>query len=205
MHVYLDDNPFAVSDLASKTVREVAQEIRLTLQPQGRMLVGLSCDGRPVPPAELDEAMDRSVMCYERLDFQSAVPAVLAREVLGKAKELLAESSPLFEQAGQMLAAGQTPRAMELMGNCFSVWNQVQLSVGKAAELLGVDLSQLKVGDSNADVLLEEFADQLRQVKDALENRDYVLLSDILQYELLQAAPRWQEMLSRLIEQAEGT
>jgi len=184
MHIYLDDNPFAISDLANKTVRDVAQEIRQALQPQGRMLVGLFCDGKPVPPAELDEAMDKAVSCYERLDFQSAIPAVLAREVLTKAKDLLAETSPLFEQAGQMLAGGQTPRAMELMGNCFNVWNQVQLSVAKAADLLQIDLAQLPVGDKYADALLEEFAEQLRQVKEALENR-------------------WQEMLTRLIEHAE--
>ena len=68
-------------------------------------------------------------------------------------------------------------------------------------DLLGLDLSKLQIEGKKANELLDEFAAQLRTVKEALENRDYVQLSDILQYELQDVAPRWQGLLDQLVEQ----
>lgn len=203
MHIYVDDNPFAISDLSGKTVRDVAQEIRESLAPQQRMLVAIFLNGQtqPVPPGQIEPTLDSPVSQYERIDFQSAVPQTLAREVLKQARALVAEATPVCQQAGELLASNQTARAMELLGNCFVVWNQVQESMSRSVQLLGLDLSKIEVKGRPADEVLQQFADQLRQVKEALENRDYVQLSDILQYELQEVAPRWQGLLDQLVQQ----
>ncbi len=201
MHVYVDDNPYAVSDLPAKTLRQIAQEIRQNLPAQKRILVAIYTDGQLVPPGELDVALDSPSTKYERVDFQTAEPQILAREVLKQARALVAEVAPVCEQAGEMLSSGQTGRAMEMLGSCFAVWNQVQESMSRSVDLLGLDLSKLQIEGKKADELLSQFADQLRHVKEALENRDYVQLSDILQYELQDVAPRWQGLLDQLVQQ----
>lgn len=205
MHVYVDDKPFAIAGLANKTLREIAQEIRQDLAPRNRMLVAIYTDGQLVSADSLDAALDSLGGRYGRIDFQSAVPQTLAREVLQQARELVAESTPICQQAGEMLSAGQTARAMELLGNCFGVWSQVQESMARSVDLLGLDLSRMQIEGKQADQLLHEFADQLRTVKEALENRDYVQLSDILQYELQDVAPRWQTLLDRVVAEISDT
>jgi hypothetical protein len=201
MHVYVDDNPFAVANLEAKSLRQVAQEIRQDLTPRKRMLVAIYTNGELVPAADIDSVLDATAARYERIDFQTAVPQVLAREVLQQARELVAEATPICQQAGEMLSAGQTARAMELLGNCFGVWSQVQESMSRSVDLLGLDLSRMQVEGKKVDQMLSEFAEQLRTVKDALENRDYVQLSDILQYELQDATPRWQSLLDQVVAQ----
>jgi hypothetical protein len=201
MHIYVDDNPYAVSGLADKTLRQIAMEIRQDLAVKKRMLVAVYTDGLLVPSDELETVLDRPAQGYQKVDFQSAVPQVLAREVLRQSRELAAEAAPLCQQAGELLSGGQTARAMELLGNCIGVWNQVQESLIKSAGLVGLDLANLQVEGKKVNDLMDEFAGQLRQVKDALENRDYVQLSDILQYELPDVAPRWKALLDQLIEQ----
>ncbi len=203
MHVYLDDQPFAISDLPSKTIRDIAGEIREALEPQGRILVAIFLNGQkdPVPPAEIESTLSSLAGSFERVDFQSAVPQTLAREVLTQSRALVAEAAPICQQAGELLAEGQAPRAMEMLGNCFMVWTRVQDSMAKSVQLLGLDMSKLEVAGEPADELLQKFADELRQIKEALENRDYVQLSDILQYELRDVAPRWQALLDQLVEQ----
>ena len=204
MHIYVDDNPYAVSNLADKTLRQIAQEIRQCLAPQKRMLVAIYTDNQLVPPQALDEVLDFPASRYQKIDFQSALPKVLAREVLTHARNLVAEAAPICQQAGEMLSAGQTARAMEMLGSCFGVWSQVQESMSRSVALLGLDLSKLQIGGKKASELLDEFAVQLRTVKEALENRDYVQLSDILQYELLDVAPRWQGLLDQLVAQIDA-
>ena len=43
-----------------------------------------------------------------------------------------------------------------------------------------------------------QFAQQHKQIRTALENRDFVTLSDVLIYETEQTGPRWREMLEAL-------
>lgn len=205
MHIYVDDNPYAVSGLAGKTLRQIAMDIRQDLAGKKRMLVAIYTDGRLVPSDELEAVLDSPAGRYEKVDFQSAVPQTLAREVLRHAREMVAEAAPLCQQAGELLSGGQTARAMELLGNCIGVWNQVQESLVKSAGLLGLDLARLQVEGGNVNDLMEDFAAQLRQVKEALENRDYVQLSDILQYELPDVAPRWQTLLDQVVEHIDKT
>jgi hypothetical protein len=45
-------------------------------------------------------------------------------------------------------------------------------------------------------MVLAEFADQLRQIKAALVERDFVSLSDVLLYETSQTNQRWQAVLA---------
>ncbi len=201
MHIYVDDNPYAVSGLADKTLRQIAVDIRQDLTLKKRMLVAIYTNGQLVPSGELEAVLDSPAGRYEKVDFQSAVPQTLAREVLKRARELVEEAVPLCQQAGEMLSGGQTARAMEVLANCIGVWNQVQESLIKSAGLLGLDLSSLKVEGRKVNDLMDEFAVQLRQVKEALESRDYVQLSDILQYELQDVAPRWQALLDQVVEQ----
>jgi hypothetical protein len=201
MHVYVDDNPYAVSGLADKTLRQLAQEVRESLTPRKRMLVAIYTNSQLVPPTELDAVLDAPANRFEKIDFQSALPQALTREVLLHARALVTEAAPLCQQAGQLISAGQTARAMDMLGSCFGVWSQVQESMARSAELLGLDLSKLQIQGKGANVLLDEFAAQLRAVKESLENRDYVQLSDILQYELQDVAPRWQGLIDELLAQ----
>lgn len=203
MHIYVDDQPYAVSDMAGKTLRDVAGEIRDTLLPNKRILIAiyLNSSKQPVPPGQIEQTLDSAVSQFERIDFQSAEPRTLAREVLTQSRMLIAETTPICREAGELLAGGQTARAMEMLGNCFVVWSQVQDSMIKSVQLLGLDLTKVTVKDQPADIVIEEFADELRQIKEALENRDYVQLSDILQYELQEVSPRWQALLDQLVQQ----
>ena len=84
---------------------------------------------------------------------------------------------------------------MERLSGCFSTWQHAQESVLKTAQLLRIDLNTVRVGDRSLTDLLREFTDQLRQIKSALENRDFVLLGDILEFEITQTSSQWRSAL----------
>jgi hypothetical protein len=46
--------------------------------------------------------------------------------------------------------------------------------------------------------LLQDFTNQLRQIKTALEHRDFVTLTDILTYEATETSNQWRDALSAL-------
>ncbi|MFQ6048377.1 MAG: hypothetical protein ACE5K7_03325, partial [Phycisphaerae bacterium] len=166
-----------------------------------RVLVGIRCDGRDVSPAQIEEVLSQPAHRYERLEFQTGSPRRLAADALQHAAELFAETHNLAAQAVELLNQGQTTRAMELLGSCLSIWNQVSESVRKTVRLLGLDLDSMVVGQQPLPELFSALREQLGSIRDALEARDYVLLADILQYELPGLAQRWQQMISTIRQQ----
>src|SRR4029450_5082616 len=80
--------------------------------------------------------------------------------------------------------SGGAVKAMEKLSGCFSTWHNAQESVVKIARLLRLNLDHVRVCDRSLSHLMDEFTGQLRQVKQALEGRDFVTLGDVLAYEM---------------------
>jgi hypothetical protein len=80
---------------------------------------------------------------------------------------------------------------MERLSGCFSTWQHAQESVLKTAQLLRLDLETVDIGGERLADLVRGFAEQLRSIKGALENRDFVLLNDILTYEACETSGKW--------------
>ena len=87
---------------------------------------------------------------------------------------------------------------MEKLSGCFSTWQHAQESVLKTAQLLRLDLAAVQSDGRPLTEMVREFAEQLRQIKSALENRDFVLLNDILIYEAVETTARWRGAVGAL-------
>ena len=87
---------------------------------------------------------------------------------------------------------------MERLSGCFSTWQNAQESVLKTAQLLRIDLNAVQVAGRSLTTLLHDFTEQLRQIKSALENRDFVHLGDILDYEITQTSSQWRAALQAM-------
>src|SRR5439155_20214880 len=90
-------------------------------------------------------------------------------------------------------------KAMEKLSGCFGTWQHAQESVLKTAQLLRLDLSTLVIEGQSLSDLLAEFTNQLRDLKSALENRDFVGLNDILRYEATRTSEQWRSALGALL------
>ena len=127
----------------------------------------------------------------------------MALEAIDEVDAQLREADRLRTEAVDCLHRNQPGPAMEKLSGCFSTWNNAQESVCKTAQLLRIDLDRVRVGDRTLTQLLTHFGDQLREIKDALEGRDFVTLADILAYEATQTSTHWQHALAairRIIE-----
>jgi hypothetical protein len=87
---------------------------------------------------------------------------------------------------------------MEKLSGCFTTWLNAHESILKTAQLLRIDLATLTVGDTTMLDLLSDFTAQLRDMKRALEDRDFVHLNDILSYEADRTTGQWREAIGAL-------
>lgn len=186
MTVTVDHEPLAVGDLGFQTVGQVLSH----LQNENRMVVQVLIDGQEPQPGQL-AAMRQTALAGHCVYIETADPRILALEVIEEICQQLQSAEQFKAEAAQLLQQGQMPRALQQLNSCLRIWQDAQDAIHKTAELLRIDLDALRAGDRPLREALSEFAEQLRAVRNALGQRDFVSLGDVLAYETAQTTSNW--------------
>src|SRR5882672_1975488 len=181
MSVTVDHQPLQAEKLGLRTVGQVLAH----LQKDNRLVVHVLIDGQEPDLTRMGTVRRETIDGHE-LFIETADPRQLAIEALSEVGEQLKEADRLRIEASDLLQRDAHVKAMEKLSGCFSTWQHAQESVLKTAQLLRLDLADVRVSGRPLTEVVSEFAAQLRQIKSALENRDFVLLNDILTYEVVQ-------------------
>jgi hypothetical protein len=190
MSVTIDQHPLAAEEMGLRTIGQVLAHV----QRKNRLVVQLLVDGQEPDFSRLGQVRS-SPLNGHTLYIETADPREMALEVLHEVEAQLDEADRLKTEASELLQRNQHFKAMERLSGCFSTWQHAQESVVKTAELLRIDLNRVRVDNQTLTELVQTFTGQLRQIKSALENRDFVMLSDILAYETTQTSAHWRAAL----------
>jgi hypothetical protein len=193
MSVTVDRQPLEAEHMGLRTVGQLLAH----LQKENRLVVHVLIDGQEPDLGQMGSVrklpLDRHTLFVETAD-----PRELALDALGAVESQLDEADRLRGETSDLIVAGNNQKAMEKLAGCFSTWQSAQESVLKTAQLLRVDLEQVRVDGRPLTEGVQEFAGQLRHIKDALENRDFVQLNDILTYEAPETTAHWRAAITSL-------
>ena len=191
MSVTVDHERLEVDQLGLRTVGQVLSH----LQRDNRLVVNLLIDGEQPDLDQLCE-VKRVPLGAHTLFIETAERRDMALEVLDEIEQQLREADRLKDEAVDLLQrSGAGGKAMEKLSTCFRTWHNAHDAVVKTAQLLRIDLEAVRVDEHSLAEMLGEFAGQLRNVKHALEARDFVTLGDVLGYEMTEAGAKWGKAL----------
>ena len=198
MPVTVDHQPLPTDSLGLTTVGQVLAH----LQRQDRLVVNVLIDGAE-PDLNQLPTIRQSALNGHTIFIETAEPREMAIDVLDEVERQLDEADRLKTDAVDLIQSNQNVKAMEKLGGCFRRWQHVQESVSKTGRLLRIDLSRIVVNGQSLDALMSEFGNQLRTIKSALENRDFVSLCDTLTYETSETVERWRAAVESMRETVE--
>lgn len=187
MSITIDDQPLAAGEFQS--VGDVLEHVRR--QDRGRLIVKVLLDG-VVPAAEQlgeQRLMDRT------LYVETADRRALAADALREAGAILDSADAYRMDAIEQLSAGRVQEAMGPLNQWLLGWQQVKKAIVESAWAVGANIEKLGISRQIA-----ELADQLRQIITAVQNKDYVTLGDILNYEAPASMEKWREALGLVKE-----
>ena len=193
MSVTVDRQTLATQEMGLQTLGQLIAH----LQKDNRLVVHVLIDGEEPDLSQMG-SVRKIPLDQHTLFIETADPRDLALQALSEVETQLAEADQIRLDASDLIAQNQNQKAMEKLSRCFTMWQNAQESVLKTAQLLRLDLSNIRVADRPLTQMIAEFADQLRQIKSALENRDFVLLNDILTYEAAESTSRWRGAVQSL-------
>jgi hypothetical protein len=202
MPVTVDHEQLADEKIEAMGLRTVGQVLS-HVQRENRLVVNLLIDGCE-PDLSRISVVKASPVSGRNLFIETAEPRAMAMEVLAEVDAQLAEADRLRREAVDLLQRNHPAPAMERLSGCFTTWNNAQETVTKTAQLLRIDLDLVMIEMRSLSDLLSDFTGQLREIREALENRDFVTLGDILAYEATQTCSHWRQALEAIREIVRG-
>jgi hypothetical protein len=193
MSVTVDRQPLAAQQMGLQTLGQLLAH----LHAENRLVVHVLVDGQE-PDLSQMPAVRKIPLDGHTLFIETADPRDLALQALAEVEAQLDDADRLRGEAGDLILAGQHQPAMSKLSGCFATWQSAPESVLKTAQLLRVDLNELRVDGRPLTEGVGLFAEQLRHIKDALESRDFVRLNDILTYEAPETTAHWRAAINAL-------
>ena len=178
------------SSFQGETLREVLDEI--VKSHQGTYIRRVWLDGQEVSTSASDTLMS-PVSSIELLELELADLKDLMANNLGNAKEYLEKLIPGFQKAADLFRMGNEQEAhkfyLQILDGIDWISQVVQTVVNsRNKELEGQDLKDRQ----------ERLTGLMTQMLEANQNQDWVLLADLLEYEMIPFYENWQEALSKM-------
>jgi hypothetical protein len=186
MSVTVDREQLAAEKLGLLTVGEVLTHV----QRENRLVVNLLIDGQEPDLSQVD-GVRKSLLLGHTVYIETVEPKQMATEVLDEVERQMLDADRLKSEAVEQFGRNNPQKGMQRLSGCFSTWQHAQESIRKTAQLLRVDLDAVRVGEFSLTQFLNNFTGQLREIRSALEMRDYVSLSDTLTYEMSELTVTW--------------
>lgn len=205
MDIYLDNQPLTMEAAARPLdLSDILQTAQQQVAPQGRLIVEVRIDGQPVAGHELEDLAGAPLKA-EELQLITADPQELGRQTLQDVRGALLEAQEHQQNAAQKIHADELPAALEHVRVALGIWQQAEQAIRQCCTLLHVDLENIVIpGSENersrtANAVINELAQLLTQVRDDMQNQDWVALADAFSYELDDAAATWVAMIDAIL------
>jgi hypothetical protein len=164
----------------------------------GRLVVAVMLDGQQLLDQELSRRLDEPVEGVNHIELISADARELVSAALREVAQQLAATSENPSAVADQLQSGAMSEATSAFSEFLQVWHACQRALVDCSGLLGEDLTAMESGGKPVREHLDGLADKLRELRDAFEARDTVLLSDLFQYEMPETCKAWQGILNDL-------
>lgn len=199
MIVTLDGNRVEQQFDGDGTLQAVIDAVRAEQMPD-RLVVGVSLNGQECGDDELAERLTQPVADIEQIDLQSGDPAALGADALHTVADQLKLVAEQQQAIADQLARGEVAEGVTRVGEFVQVWQRVQQVLMQICQLTGRNLLEEQVAGATVNSHLSDVLDRLRELRDALECQDMVLLGDLIQYETPSICNTWHDLLHALAD-----
>lgn len=202
MIVTLDGRRLAKAYAPDRTLQSLVDEVR-SEHLGSRIVVEVAVDGQPLIDPALSQRLPQPVGRIEQIDLASGDARELVSAALRETAEQLDLAAGAHVEIAGDIQAGRTAEAIRQYSQLLDIWHACRSSIQNAGVILGIDYGDFRHDERSLDEWFTDLASKLREVRDAFESRDYVMLSDALKYEMPQVCETWQAILSELARYVE--
>ena len=200
MLVYVDEQPFETKLESEGIIDDLVEEVRASLVGTDLLVMGIRADGLDIAGDDYGETLTKPLESFGRYDFTIADPQRVVCSALLECQDLLAAASTKRAEAVDLFTKGASNDGIRVLGDCCRNWHRVHQAICHAIGLLKIDPDSLMIAGKPVAAVMEEALSQLGQIREALVARDFVLISDVLQYEFDAIVANWRGAIDAITQ-----
>jgi hypothetical protein len=201
MEVYLDGKPLG-GDLAGANLQEMLQTIMDSSLGQDRTLSEVRINGQPFEEAKLGAATALPREVIERLEVETMDARQVGLHFLGSAGQYLGAICASVERVAELFRVSDESEASEHYLDTLESLQLFMQVLQTTRDALGLDFEALGADGVSLEQRLARLAGLVQELLNAQEQEDWVLLADVLQYDLCEQLQDWRRMMPLLRDQA---
>lgn len=200
MIVTLDGRRLPLEFADSETLRTILDRVKAE-HLANRLVVEVSLNGARLVDQALSDRLDEPAGASDQIDLGSDDLASLIQSALATMAEHLSLAGDAHRDVAESLQSGRTGEAVSMFSQVLAIWQNCRTTIVECSRLSGQDWTSKEFDGRTLAAHLNELTARLREIRDAFEARDYVLLGDLLLYEMPEVCMTWASIFRRLAEE----
>lgn len=199
MQVTLNDQSLPVDLSHLRNLEEALMELNEKFIPTGEQLFQVQLNGQFFTERYPRESRYITLGEVSTLDLKTVTDSDLARGILGDAAVKVQTLVEALEKGAALFRLAAEDEANYYFAQVLDALRWLLQTGEGACQVLDVDLAKEcspQIGD--VAEFLKRFQDLLDEMLQVYQEEDYILLADLMEYELLPMVQEWQKILSLL-------
>ncbi|MBN1571507.1 MAG: hypothetical protein JXA73_26965 [Acidobacteria bacterium] len=192
----------------TSSLGQILKEVENAHLPPNVVVRKIQIDGLPLlpqivseNPAALCEQMERS----EKVEIFTGTLAEIAGDSIREALAYLRRIEDATPSLAESFRFSPNPDAFENLRQLCEGFYWLNLLIDKLGTNFQLRLEEMIVGGIPAMHHHQKFISVLKQLVESQESGDFILIADLLEYEILPLVPVWKEMFGSIAEKMVGT
>jgi hypothetical protein len=170
--------------------------------PPNSVIRQIHIDGQPLIADSLSDAgsLSRQMENREKIEIFTGTLSEIARDSIAEAIAYLARIEDVTHSLAICFQTAPGPEAFENLRQLLEGFYWINLLLDKLATSFHLAMNEFSVQGTAVGEHLNKFISILQQLIDSQERADFILIADLLEYEVIPMLPAWQEIFSHLFQ-----
>ena len=203
MELILDDEGIDVIEPEDATLREVVDRVSQELKNRNRVISEIIVDGVQIGGWDDPGMSQRTVGDCHSIRLLSEEPRRLAHKVLYDIAAYMPRIQEALINTSSKIQSREEQEGLYLLEQATSTWAELLQGLQSALTVTGLNFESISVQGRPFLEINEEIHAYLEEASNLVEGRQYLELSDILEYEIAPRLPLMEECIYLLIKELE--
>jgi hypothetical protein len=174
--------------------------------PPNSVIRQIHIDGQPLLSDAFPDAGEilRQIEHRETVEIFTGTVLEIARDSIAQAVAYLDRIEAVTPSLVTSFQTFPGPEAFENLRQLLEGFYWINLLLEKLSANFQISMEELEVQGICVKEHLEKFISILKQLIDAQERGDFVLISDLLEYEVIAVLPAWKDIFGRILQKVDA-
>ncbi len=183
MEIFLNGDSLEIDGMSpATTLSEIIEVVQESLKETGVSIMEIVADGKSFSPDDPEQLSRTTIQDFQKIEITALTPAEIVIQAVSDREANFGHIEGLASSIAENLRIGKTREAMESLVEIMDCLDWLTTMLGNLEKGFIKNLQENELELRRSDIS-RRLLDQIKNLRETQENRDWVGAADILEYE----------------------